>query len=88
MEHILILAWLGDQLRDKRINNREHVILDYLGGKSEPVKLAQLKKMPWYMELYRHYSPATESRDWSHLLNKEMVTKLDDGFIELNPFKV
>jgi Fic family protein len=88
MRHVLILAWLGDLLRGKRINNREHVILDYLGGQEEPVNLAQIKRLPWYQALYRVFSPATESRDWSHLLTQELITKNQDGFIELNTFRV
>lgn len=88
MEHFLILAWLGDQLRDKRINNREHVILDYLASQSTPIKQPQLKKMPWYQELYRRYSSATESRDWHHLLSQGLITKSEDGVIRLNAFRV
>lgn len=86
MEHVLILAWLGDQLRDKRINHREHVILDYLGGQTGPVNQLQLKKMSWYQELYRRYSPATESRDWNHLFNQGVIIKSEDGLIRLNAF--
>lgn len=88
MEHFLILAWLGDQLRDKRINNREHVILDYLASQSTPINQSQLKKMPWYQELYRRYSSATESRDWHHLLSQGLITKSEDGVIRLNAFRV
>ena len=88
MEHFLILAWLGDLLRDKKINQREHVILDYLGGIADPIEQIQIKRLPWYKELYRHYSPATESRDWNHLFNDNLITKSDDGLIGLNPFKV
>lgn len=87
MEHFLILAWLGDMLRDKKINHREHVVLDYLGRHHPPINQAQIKKTPWYQELYRQYSPATESRDWNHLFNDNFIKKTDDGFIELNPFK-
>jgi Fic family protein len=88
MEHFLILAWLGDLLRDKKINQREHVILDYLGGLAEPVKQTQVKKIAWYQELYRRYSPATESRDWNHLIKGGLITKTDEGFVSLNPFKM
>jgi Fic family protein len=87
VQHFLVLAWLGDLLRDKRINHREHVILDYLGGKQETVSLYQLKKMPWYKELYRRYSPATESRDWADLINQGFITKSDEGLIQLNAFR-
>lgn len=88
MEHFLILAWLGDLLRDKKINQREHVILDYLGGQPAPVNIAQFKKLAWHKEMYRPYSPATKSRDWSHLINDGLITQSADGLISLNPFKV
>ncbi len=87
MQHVLVLAWLGDLLRNKRINHRQHVILDYLGSKTETVLIHQLKKMPWYQELYRRYSPATESRDWTDLINQDIVTKSDEGLIQLNAFR-
>lgn len=87
MRHVLILAWLGDLLRDKRINNREHVILDYLGAQSGPVSLTQIKKQVWYLTLYRTLSPATESRDWNHLFTRNLITKSPDGFVVLNAFK-
>jgi hypothetical protein len=32
-------------LRDKKINQREHVILDYLGRQPEPVELMQFKNL-------------------------------------------
>jgi Fic family protein len=88
VEHFLILAWLGHQLRDKHINNREHVILEFLGGQAQPINQGQLKKMSWYQELYRRLSAATESRDWNHLLNQGLITKSEDGLIKLNPFVV
>jgi len=87
MEHFLILAWLGDLLRNKKINQREHVILDHLGGQSGPISLVQFKKLAWYKEIYRAYSPATESRDWSHLVNNGLITQSADGAIGLNAFK-
>lgn len=87
-KHFLILAWLGDLLRDKKINQREHVILDYLGGQPDPINIAQLKKLAWYKEMYRPYSPATKSRDWSHLINDALITQTADGLISLNAFKV
>jgi Fic family protein len=87
MRHVLILAWLGDLLRDKRINNCEHVILDYLGSQLAPVTLTQLKKLSWYQALYRSLSPATESRDWNHLFTQNLITKSPDGFVVLNAFK-
>ncbi|MBS3963680.1 MAG: Fic family protein [Methylomonas sp.] len=87
MRHFLVLAWLGDLLRDKHINNRQHVILDYLGGKQETITLHSLKKMPWYQALYRRYSPATESRDWADLVNQGIITKSDEGAIRLNAFR-
>lgn len=86
MQHFLVLAWLGDLLRDKRINHREHVILDFLGGQQQAIPLPLLKKQPWYQELYRHYSPATESRDWNHLFQEEIIIKTEEGFIRLNAF--
>ncbi len=88
MEHFLILAWLGDLLRDKKINQREHVILDYLGRQPEPFNLVQFKKLAWYKEMYRAYSPATKSRDWNHLLNDALITQSANGFISINAFKV
>ena len=88
MEHFLILAWLGDLLRDKKINQREHVILDYLDGISEPIKQIEIKRLPWYKELYRRYSPATESRDWQHLFNDNLIIKSESGVVGLNPFKI
>jgi Fic family protein len=87
MRHVLILAWLSDLLRDKRINNREHVVLDYLGSQLAPVNLTQLKKLSWYQALYRSFSPATESRDWNHLFTQNLITKSPDGFVALNAFK-
>jgi hypothetical protein len=69
MEHFLILAWLGDLLRDKKINQREHVILDYLGRQPEPVELMQFKKLAWYKEMYRAYS---NSSLFSHSTNFPM----------------
>jgi hypothetical protein len=60
----------------------------FLGGQSAPTHQAQLKKMPWYQELYRQLSPATESRDWGHLLSQGFITKSEDGFIKLNAFGV
>ncbi|MGZ4978540.1 MAG: Fic family protein [Methylobacter sp.] len=88
MEHFLLLAWLGHQLREKHITHREHLILDFLSAQPAPINQGQLKKMPWYQELYRKLSPATESRDWSHLLNQGLITKSEDGFIKLNAFGV
>ena len=87
MEHFLILAWLGDQLRNKRINHREHVILDYLGGQSTPINIVQIKSLPWYQELYRKYSGATESRDWSHMFNDGLIIKSVNGYLRLNAFR-
>lgn len=86
MGRFLMLAWLGEQLKHKHINHRQHVILDYLGSQAAAVNLAQLKKLPWYLELYRKYSPATESRDWSQLLNQRLITKPEDGSVKLNAF--
>ncbi len=86
MQHVLLLAWLGDLLRNKRINQRQHVILDYLGGKQETVFLHQLKKLPWYQQLYRRYSPATESRDWADLVNQAIIARSDQGAVRLNAF--
>jgi Fic family protein len=86
MERFLILAWLGDLLKNKRINQREYEILEYLGSQANPVNQTQLKKTTWYQQLYRRYSPATESRDWTHLLNHNFVTKSEDGSIKLNLF--
>jgi len=88
MEHFLVLAWLGDLLLGKRINQREHVILDYLSQQTEPVNIAVLKKLSWYKQLYSPYSPATKSRDWAHLLKDEVITQSQDGFISLNAFKM
>jgi Fic family protein len=88
MRHVLILAWLGDLLRDKRINNRQHVILDYLGSQLAPVNLTQLKKLSWYQALYRSFSPATESRDWNQLVTQNFIIKSGDGAIHLNVFSV
>lgn len=85
--HFLILAMLGDLLKSKQINNRQHAILYYLAGQPDPINLPQLKKMPWYFEIYRRYSPATESRDWNYLFNANFITKSQDGFIKLNSFK-
>lgn len=86
MQHFLVLAWLGDLLRSKRINHREHVILDFLVSRQESVSLQHIKKQPWYIELYRRYSLATESRDWNHLLSEAIVIKTEDGSIRLNAF--
>jgi len=87
MGRFLMLAWLGEQLKHKHINHRQHVILDYLGGQTAAVNLTQLKKLPWYMELYRKLSPATESRDWVGLVNRNIIIKSDDGLIQLNAFR-
>ena len=87
MQHVLLLAWLGDLSRNKHINHRQHVILDYLGDRPDAVFLHQFKKMPWYQELYRRYSPATESRDWADLVNQNIITKSEEGLIQLNAFR-
>jgi hypothetical protein len=80
----LVLAWLGDLLKNKAINNREYVLLDYLGTHTNPIRIADLKKIPWHKELYRQYSAATESRDWNHLLQSKLITKSGQDFVVLN----
>ena len=86
MEHFLILAWLGDLLKNKRINQREYGILEYLGNQPNPVTTTQLKKYTWYQHLYHGYSLSTESRDWTHLINSGLVIKSENDAVKLNPF--
>lgn len=86
MEHFLVLAWLGDQLRAKQINHREHSILEFIGSQAMPLTQQQIKKTAWYQGLYHNYSAATESRDWQHLFNAQLIGKDEAGCLYLNAF--
>jgi hypothetical protein len=88
MEHFLILAWLGDLLRDKKINQREHVILDYLGRQPEPVELMQFKNLLGIKKCIEPTLLQQKAGIGANLINDDLITQPVDGFISLNAFKV
>jgi Fic family protein len=67
-ERMLQLAYLGDLLREKKINHRQHAILELLmDAPRELVPTSEIKSQLWYRSIYKGMSAATESRDWSRL---------------------
>ena len=85
VQHFLVLAWLGELLREKRINSRTHAVLSYLSS-TQPMTLQQIKKLSWYQEIYRKLSASTESRDWGDLFSHLIIVKSNDDLILLNAF--
>lgn len=67
-ERMLQLAYFGDMLRHKKINARQHEILEMLlDAPKRIMPILELKGQRWYRAIYKGLSPATESRDWSGL---------------------
>lgn len=87
MAQFLTLVWLGDLLKRKQINNRQHAILDYLSRQATPQEPSTLKKQAWYQALYHRYSAATESRDWTDLANQGLIDKHPNGALSIDLFK-
>lgn len=77
----IYLSILGDLLRKKRINTRQHAILEHVLQQGQPVSEADLKSQSWYTALYKRLSPATKSRDWKQLREENLIEVLPDGRI-------
>ena len=76
---MLALAYLGDLLREKKINPRQHEILEYLGAqRTKTVSMHKLNAQRWYRALYSDLSPATKSRDWAGIEALGFVTREKD----------
>jgi Fic family protein len=67
-DRMLQLAFYGDLLRRKKINPRQHEILEMLmDAPKQVMAISDIKMQRWYRSMYKDLSPATESRDWSGL---------------------
>ena len=76
-EHMVRLALLGNLLRQKKINERQYQILEFLMHRSSREwTLEVIRTEPWYRALYRNLSPATRSRDWSGLTESGLVKRV------------
>lgn len=80
---LLVSAGLARLLSEKEINPRQFEILDQLASLPGGIALAELKRQTWYRALYRHYSAATESRDWKDILGRGLAEKTGDGVVSL-----
>lgn len=79
---MLALAYLGDLLREKKINPRQHEILEYLGAqRTKTVSMHKLNAQRWYRALYSNLSPATKSRDWTGIEELGLASREKDLII-------
>ena len=80
----LYLCMMSDLFRQKRINDRQHAILEHV-LQGQPLSEIELKSQGWYAALYRRLSPATKSRDWKQLREQGLIAILPNNQVRPGP---
>ncbi|MBI5450831.1 MAG: Fic family protein [Gammaproteobacteria bacterium] len=58
---------------ERKINARQYAILSFLLSAGTPIRLAELRKTPWYNAMYTRRTDKTRQRDLSRLREMELV---------------
>jgi len=77
--HLLFLHQLRKALDDKRINQRQYAIVDFVMKAGRPVGLRQLREETWYQALYEKLTDKTRRRDLDRLRKQELIQLDEDN---------
>lgn len=70
------------RLRDENgINLRQYAIVTHLMASLTPISLDQLRRSPWYEEIYRRLADKTKQRDLRQLREAKLLSLDDSGFL-------
>lgn len=71
--HLLFLHQLRQALDDRRINQRQYAIVDFIMKAGRPVGLGKLREEPWYRALYVKLTDKTRRRDIDRLRQHRLI---------------
>lgn len=73
--HLLFLHTVRQALDDKRINQRQYAIVDFIMKAGRPVDLEKLRKETWYQALYEKLTDKTRGRDLDRLRKHGLIRR-------------
>ena len=71
--HLLFLHQVRQALDDKRINQRQYAIVDFVLKAGRPLALGKLREETWYRALYEKLTDKTRRRDLDRLRKHKLV---------------
>ncbi len=71
--HLLFLHQVRQALDDKRINQRQYAIVDFIMKAGRPVGLGKLRMETWYQALYEKLTDKTRRRDLERLRKRGLI---------------
>lgn len=81
--HLWKIQYLYGLVKDKKINDRQHLILTQLMNNESWCHKRILAEQPWYRALYKKLGERTKSRDLKKLAELKLIHVTDDGEIIL-----
>lgn len=87
--HLLFLHQVRKALDDRRINQRQYAVVDFVMKAGRPVGLRKLREETWYQALYEKLTDKTRRRDLDRLRKHELLQLDEDkqlwpGHIDIN----
>jgi Fic family protein len=82
MIHVVLFEAQVKRIYDEKgINDRQYAIINevFRNGRIVPIKISDLKQLPWYIALYSKLTDKTKKRDLSSLQKLELMIIEDDG---------
>ena len=85
---LLFQTHVRDLYDEKQLNSRQYTIISQLLATSEPLTLADIRRAPWYQNLYLKLSDKTQQRDLYRLRELGLITvdrkeRLWPGFVSV-----